>query len=125
MFQKVNKVNKFKVTELPEEVLRKAFLMPNKGVKVHHIYFDTIYYPICVNEWLSEEVEKQIGTYCSNNGRVCFLDRNGRTYVAKSYKIISMLQDAGYKSGNLFVPFSNGEQIEDTSLREAWDRLGK
>ena len=113
------------VSELPDEVLRGAFLMPDKGVKVVHPNFKSTYYPICVGEWLSEEIREQIGTYCSNNGKVCFLDRNGKTYVAKGYKIVAKLQEAGFKSGNLFVPFSNGEQIVDLHLREAWDRLGK
>lgn len=113
------------VSELPAEVLSEAFLMPDKGVKVVHPYFESTYYPICIGEWLSEEIQKQIGTYCSNNGRVCFLDRNGKTYVAKGYKIVAKLQEAGFKSGNLFVPFSNGEVIVDAYLKEAWDRLGK
>ena len=67
-------------------------------------------------------VEK-IGHYCTNNGRVVFVYRDGHTYVTRGYWIKRELDKAGYKESSLFVPFSNGEQITDSFLAREWERI--
>lgn len=60
-----------------------------------------------------------------NNGKVIFVYIDGKTYVTKGYKIIDELREAGYKEGELFVPFSNGEAIVDPFLKKKWDDIKK
>lgn len=109
--------------ELPEEVLSKCFEMPEKGVRVKHPYFENTYYPVINNDCLDCVGSEKIGSFCTNNGKVVFVYRNGKTYVAKGYKIIEDLRKAGYLEKGLFVPFSNGETIVDTVLANKWAAL--
>lgn len=93
------------------ETLRNCFEMPSSGVRVKHPHFETCYYPIINSGCFDCAAIDKIGHFCSNNGKVVFVYRNGKTYVAKGYKILNELRAAGYTESNLFVPFSNGEQI--------------
>lgn len=111
--------------EISEETLQRCFKMPSTGVHVKHLYFEDFYYPIINNLCLDCIGVERIGHYCSNNGRVVFVYRDGGTYVAKGYKILEELRSAGYKEMGLFVPFSNGEQIQDPVLRAKWETLSK
>lgn len=110
---------------ISDETLQNCFKMPNEGVEVKHPYFKTRYYPVINNQCLDCVAVEKIGTYCSNNGRVVFVYRDGHTYVTKGYKIISELRAAGYKENGLFVPFSNGEEIQDYALRTKWESIRK
>lgn len=109
---------------ISDETLKNCFQMPMKGVRVKHLYFEDCYYPI-ISFCLDCTAADQIGTFCTNNGRVVFVYRDGKTYVTKGYKILSELRAAGYKESGLFVPFSNGEEIVDPVLKAAWDKITK
>lgn len=109
---------------ISDETLANCFEMPATGVAVKHLYFEETYYP-AISRCLDCVAVDRIGRFCTNNGRVVFVYRNGKTYVAKGYKILSELRSAGYKESGLFVPFSNGEVIQDASLRARWDAISK
>lgn len=106
------------------ESLANCFEMPISGVDVKHLYFEDTYYPVMNQNFLDCRCE-HLGHYCTNNGRVVFVYRNGRTYVTKGYSILKELQDAGYTEAGLFVPFSNGEEIQDPFLKAKWDAVKK
>lgn len=110
---------------ISEETLRNCFEMPSAGVKVKHIYFEDCYYPIINSTCFDCCAVDHIGHFCCNNGRVVFVYRNGKTYVAKGYKIVNELRVAGYTESGLFVPFSNGEQIQDSVLNARWESITK
>lgn len=103
---------------ISEETLSKCFEMPATGVKVRHHYFEDCYYPIINSACFDCIAADRIGHFCTNNGKVVFTYRNGKTYVAKGYKILDELRAAGYTEIGLFVPFSNGEEILDPTLRD-------
>ncbi len=64
---------------------------------------------------------EQVGTYDSNNGRVAFVDEQGRMWVgACTDENFDVLQKAGYSRGGIWVPFSNGETPTD---RETYEQL--
>ena len=110
---------------ISDETLRNCFEMPATGVKVKHLYFEDCYYPIINSNCFDSETVNHIGHFCTNNGRVVFVYRNGKTYVAKGYKILDELRAAGYTESGLFVPFSNGEQIQDSVLNARWESISK
>lgn len=112
-----------RIGTLDDEVLQNCFELPKGGVRVKHIYYEDTYYPIINNTCLDCVAAERIGTFCTNNGKVVFVYRNGKTYVTKGYKILHDLIEAGYREKGLFVPFSNGEQIIDFALAERWDRI--
>lgn len=112
------------IGSINEDTLANCFEMPENGVRVKHIYFENIYYPIMNQSCLDCRVDK-LGHFCCNNGRVVFVYRNGKTYVAKGYKILKELRAAGYTESGLFVPFSNGEEIQDYALRVRWESINK
>lgn len=108
-----------------EETLQNCFIMPSIGVKVKHIHFEDCYYPIINSDCFNCVAADKIGHFCTNNGKVVFVYRDGQTYVAKGYKILEELRAAGYTESGLFVPFSNGEQIQDYVMRERWESITK
>lgn len=114
---------------ISEETLQNCFEMPSTGVKVKHLDFEDCYYPILdskyFDSYLNCIVADRIGHFCTNNGKVVFVYRNGKTYVAKGYKILNELRAAGYTESGLFVPFSNGEQIHNPDLRARWESITK
>lgn len=110
---------------ISDDTLKNCFEIPSAGVKVKHLNFENFYYPIIKSGIFDCTTGDLLGKYCTNNGRVVFVYRDGKTYVAKGYKILSELREAGYRESGLFVPFSNGEQIVDSSLRSKWESLSK
>ena len=114
------------VGELSEEILANCFKMPREGVRVKHPSFETCYYPHIPNTCLDCAAVEKLGHFCTNNGKVVFVYRDGSTYVAKGYGILKALEAAGYREVYmLFVPFSNGEQILDPVLKERWEAIQK
>ena len=111
--------------ELAASTLANCFAIPTNGVHVRHPYFEQTYYPVCNESCVDCTVADNVGGYCTNNGRVVFIYRDGHTYVCKGYGILDELRAAGYKEKSLFVPFSNGEEIADIGLKTAWDSLKK
>lgn len=63
----------------------------------------------------------QVGTYDSNNGRIAFVDGQGRMWVgAATIENFDAIKKAGYKRGGIWVPFSNREMPTE---RETYERL--
>ncbi len=108
--------DKHNIGTLFEETLENCLRIPDDGFWVKHYYYEEITLPV-------SDIEKHMGQFCTNNGVVVFIYRNGHTYVTKGYGIIQKLRRAGYTEGRLFVPLSNGEQIQDSSLRDEWNRI--
>lgn len=110
---------------ISDETLRNCFEMPSSGVKVKHHYFEDCYYPIIDSACFDCTAVNNIGHFCTNNGKVVFVYRDGKTYVTKGYSILKELRAAGYSESGLFVPFSNGEQILDFALKTRWESITK
>ena len=111
------------IGELSKETMSRCFRIPREGVPVKHLYYEDKIFPICNEWWFDAETTEKIGRYCTNNGKVVFVYRDGHTYVAKGYWILDELRSAGYRESGLFVPFSNGEQITDRELAAKWDLI--
>ena len=111
--------------ELSAETMERCFKIPRSGVPVKHLYYEDTVYPACNETMLDCTVADKLGNYCTNNGRVAFVYRDGHTYVTKGYCIVSELEHAGYSKSGLFVPISNGEQITDFGLASQWEALTK
>ncbi len=108
------------ITPLPKELYRLVFEIYENGVET--VWFGEkhdITYP--VDEF---NLETHIGTYCQNNGRVVFVDGHGKTFVTPfCSEIRTFLQNAGYKEGSMFVPFSNGEVPANAVFALRWKQL--
>ncbi len=60
-----------------------------------------------------------VGTFDSNNGRVAFVDGQGRMWVgASTRENFDAIRKAGYDRGGIWVPFSNGEYATDRATYE-------
>lgn len=67
---------------------------------------------------------EKVGFYNSNNGVIAFVDGEGHMRVAPATSDRSQaLEEAGYKRGGIWVPFSNGELPTDPALREQWEKM--
>lgn len=116
---------KHNIAKISENTLSNCFEMLEEGVEVKHPYYEDCYYPIIKGSYFDCIAAERLGTYCANNGKVVFVHYDGRTYVTKGYKIVSELIKAGYREAPLFVPFSNGEEIKDETLRAKWESIKK
>ena len=107
---------------ISDEILKNCcFRMPQTGVRVKRWHFEACYHPIIHS--VCDRINERVGCFCYNNGNVVFVYRDGTTYVAKGYGIIDVLSKAGYRKYPLFVPFSNGEQIQDPALKRYWESI--
>lgn len=114
------------IGELSEETIECCFRIPRSGVPVKHPYYETTYYPACTEgSCMDCSVVDKLGHYCTNNGKVVFVYRDGHTYVTKGFWILDELCHAGYKESGLFVPFSNCEQITDPYLASQWEQVSE
>lgn len=65
-----------------------------------------------------ETVLPQMGMIGTNNGRAMWVDENGRTWLGRNdHETLAALREAGYRSGGLWVMFSNGEQALDPTVK--------
>lgn len=111
--------------ELSNDVLDNCFEIPRTGMKVKNVFYESTCYPLADMEVMNWISIRYIGKYSYNNGKVVFIYRNGKTYVAKGYGILEKLKKAGYKEDFLYVPLSNGEEIMDEVLRTKWEAMKK
>ena len=113
------------IGKLSQETMKHCFMIPHEGVRVKHLHFESVCYPALSESRLDHFTIDMLGRYCTNNGKVVFVYRDGHTYVANGYWILDELRATGYRLSGLFVPFSNGEQIVDPSLATQWERASK
>lgn len=108
---------------LDDEVLSKCLIMPKEGIKIKHPYYESVYYPAINQQFFDCTVPEKLGRFCTNNGRVVFVYRDGTTRVTRGYWILDALREAGYREAGLFVPFSNGEEILEPAYRIRWEEI--
>ncbi len=107
---------------ISEKSLQNCFEIPYTGIKVRRYNFDDCYYPI-VDNYSLFTARREMGHFNNNNGKVIIVYRNGKTYLAKGYKILIELRAAGFTQADYFVPLSNGERIQDPVLKARWESL--
>jgi len=67
---------------------------------------------------------EQVGTYCSNNSTLAYVDGEGGMHVGHStHENREALQEAGYRQGSIWVPFSNGEIPTDPDIQKQYLEL--
>ena len=114
------------ISHLDSKVLSKCFCIPASGVYVQKGLYNFTVYPVLTHYSFDCVAASRIAKYNFNNGKVVFVNTDGKTYVAKGYKIIEILENSGFtKEVGLFVPFSNGEIIDEADQRERWVSLIK
>ena len=109
------------ISRLPEEVYALCLEIPKDGLETNWMGEIDRTTPISEDTAL-----KKMGTYCTNNGRVSFVNENGVMYVSPYVnEVIEALVAAGYRPGGLYVPLSNGEVPTDPALESKWDSMDK
>lgn len=67
---------------------------------------------------------EQVGTYYSNNSTLAYVDGQGKMHVGHStHENWKALQEAGYRQGSIWVPFSNGEIPTDPDIQKQYLEL--
>lgn len=66
----------------------------------------------------------KLGTFCQNNGVICFIDHHGRTFcTVGSQENRDFLCEYGYTEGSFFVPLSNGERPTVSWANSKWEHI--
>ena len=113
------------ITPVDDEFLAKFFRIPDEGVEVAYTreHHNRYIHPLAWGGVHGGTIFV-LGRYAHNNGTTVFVGTDGHTYVGKGWhKIINVLKEHGFKEGDLFVPFSNGEYIMDGLYRAMWENL--
>ena len=116
---------KIGLRQLPEDVLTRCYKIPNEGIMVRRFNYIEITSPAINSRNFDCIAAERIGKFCTNNGRVVFVNSDGSTYVAKGYKVTEILKEYGFTESGLFVPFSNCEVIENPVERAVWESKPK
>lgn len=117
--------DKHGIGAIDEKILANCFRIPTQGLWAKYPNFQKFITPTLSSYCFDSYAAMVIGKYNCNNGKVVFIYRDGTTYVAKGYKIIPILQEAGYEDYDLFVPFSNNEEITDPVFKARWEEIEK
>jgi hypothetical protein len=108
------------VKTLPQGAYDKSLEIPQDGLETVSLMSG----PFITSPVYEFQVPEHLGKYCQNNGRVVFVDEQGKTWVTPfCFEVSSMLRDAGYREGSIFVPLSNGEEIKDPVIAQRWESL--
>lgn len=114
--------NEHHIGAIADNLLDNCLKLPDNGILLKHMYWTkTIYPEIC--GCLDCIAVKKIGHYNTNNGVCIFVYRDGNTYVTRNICVIHALKENGYKEYGFFVPFSNGEFIENPLYAQKWDLM--
>ena len=116
--------DKHGIGALDQSILNNAFEIPRSGVKITHLGDEKTVFPIITSDLLDWYAEDMLGSYCTKNGLVVFITRDGKTYVTGD-KILDILREAGFREKRILVPFSNGEKILDPDLASKWEQVRK
>lgn len=114
------------IGSIPQETLDTyCMAMPTEGIQVKYIFQEqpSRHYPSIRSDFLDSVAITKLGKYCYNNGTLVFVYRDGKTYVTRAYWLIRELQEAGFREGGLFVPFSNSETILDDEYHQKWEKI--
>lgn len=111
------------IFSLAKEQIENCFEIPEKGITVKRKMGIIQYMPFLQPKNFDKKQFEMLGKYNAHNGRVSFVYRDGKTYIAKGYAIIYELEKAGYQRANMLVPISNGEEIINPELRALWEKI--
>lgn len=111
------------IGKLTDETLKRCIRIPHKGVSIMRGPYESIVWPVHNECNFTHAVAISIGCFNAHNGIVVFIYRDGHTYITKGYWIIDKLIDAGYRKSNLYVPFSEDEQITNPAFKAEWENL--
>lgn len=112
---------------LSKDVLDRCLKMPDDGITATNKFVNltNTFYPIITSNFFDSNIEEKLGHYDTNNGIIVFVYIDSSTYVTRDWSVFSALGQAGYKRGNLPVPLSSDEEIDDSNLRRKWESLPK
>jgi hypothetical protein len=107
------------IGKLPQEVYEMSLEIPETGIPTSFMGQAGIATPVS-----DYKLEELLGLYCQNNGRVVFVDDCGKTYVTPFCpEVRALLAEAGYHEGSIYVPLSNGEEIQDPEINAKWHEM--
>ena len=121
----INYSNTLGIGSLNEDILEeKCIELPETGVHVKHVYFETDYFPFFAGAYFDiVHPRSMLGTFYANNGIIVFITNDGRTMVTPCYSMLPMLKAAGFRERAMFVPLSNGEVIQEPRLWAKWKSI--
>ncbi|MBR2708945.1 hypothetical protein IKE98_01275 [Candidatus Saccharibacteria bacterium] len=107
---------------LNDDLKSRCIKVPRSGIPVSHLGVEWRIYPLCNERRADSKVLLRLGKYCSRDGKIIFVSREGYTYISKYCSLASDLERLGYKKDDLPVPLINGEIITDPKLARKWGR---
>ena len=117
---------KHDINPLPSEILDRCMLVPDTGIEFQNVNYTGIIMPVINMDKPNEKQLSKLGTFNCNNGSLCFVYIDGRTFIAhRSKEIVSALEEAGFKRDDLYVPMSNGERMVEPRNQRQWESLKK
>ena len=113
--------------DISPKALSNCMMIPDDGIELYHPvhHYKSLAFPVIRTQGVDCTTRENLGTYCTNNGVVVFVYLDGNTYLTRGYKITSLLDEAGFKRVDMFVPLSNGEEIDEPAIHMRWANIKK
>lgn len=109
------------IKSIDPKLVAMCFEIPGGGLITHHLYGDSIVYPVLSSMCFDSTACSWMGTYATNNGTCQFVYCDGKTYVTRNWDVVEALQASGFKRKDRFVPLSNGEVPTDPRYKNIWN----
>lgn len=103
-----------------------CFEVPTEGVEVERIDGSHFTHYPAIRYIKNNSILGKIGLYSIRNGICAFVYIDGKTYVTCHNFVAEELKEKGFKSGFLWVPFSDrSEKIVDFQHSTKWEKILK
>lgn len=113
------------ILTIPKKELENCLMIPEKGitVKVVDEEYDSeeTYKPLVSN--LTPRSIEYVGSYSDYNGRVIFVNTDGKTYMAKGNHMVNLMKKLNFRHYGIFIPFEDNEVIINRDLRHLWEDI--
>ena len=113
------------IKEIRDRTLLNCLQVPDSGMRIRVSGIESTYFPILQSSILTEYEKKKLGRYAISKNLVAFVYRDGKTYLAKGWWIVTELNLAGFQSTKEFyIPSSlNDDEILEPSLRAKFELM--
>ena len=113
------------ILTIPKKELENCLMIPEKGIRVKVVddEYDEeeLYTPIV--SYLTPRSIEYVGAYSEYNGRVIFVNTDGKTYMSKGDHMVNLLKKLNFRPYAFFIPFRDNEVIINKDLRLLWEDI--
>lgn len=111
------------IQSLDRTITNESLQIPREGIKIRKIRVERLIKPVINSYYFDDACAEMLGTYSTDGKATVFITDSGKTYVTIQKGLIAKLEAAGYTEKDMYIPFSDGEEILDPKIKEKWEKI--